>query len=92
MSFPGKSVQSWKSYQTSLRKRFQGTWFHKKTKEPEELEAKIASHPNGLIVMQLNQPLQSIFLNDEEACAIAKALLLEARRVRIRRTSNGTHQ
>jgi hypothetical protein len=56
----------------------------KKAEPPEELEATIASHPNGLIVMQLNQPLQSIFLSAEEACAIAKALLMEARRVRIR--------
>jgi len=92
MSFPGKSALLRKSCQMNLRKMYLDTWFHKKTKEPEELEAKIASHPNGLIVIQLNQPLQSIFLNDEEACAIAKALLLEARRVRIRRASNGTHQ
>ena len=59
----------------------------KKTKPPEEevdLEVIITSHANGLIVAQLNQPLQSIFMSDDEACAIAKALLLEARRVRIR--------
>ena len=59
-------------------------------KPPDELEAVITSHPNGLIVIQLNEPLQSIFLSAEEACAIAKALLLEARRVRIRRTTNGS--
>jgi len=65
-------------------------WSRKKIKESEvDLEATIASHPNGLIVVQLNQPLQSIFLSAEEACAIAKALLLEARRVRIRSMSNG---
>ena len=63
-----------------------------KPEPSEDLEAVITSHANGLIVIQLNEPLQSIFLNDIEACAIAKALLLEARRVRIRRTSNGTHQ
>jgi hypothetical protein len=49
------------------------------------LQAIIAAHPNGLIVFQLNQPLQSIFLNAEEATAVAKALLIEARRVRIAR-------
>ena len=71
----------------SLKKKYLDTLFCKKTKQPQpdiELEATIASHPNGLIVMQLNQSLQSIFLSAEEACAIAKALLLEARRVRVR--------
>jgi len=74
----------------SLKRKCLDTLLRKKIKPPEEeLEAKIASHPNGLIVVQLNQPLQSIFLSAEEACAIAKALLLEARRVRIRSMSNG---
>lgn len=68
--------------------------FFKKPKpvEPEpDLEAIITSHSNGLIVLQLSQPLQSIFLSSEEACAVAKALLLEARRVRIRRCANGSN-
>ena len=73
----------------SLKKKCLDMLPRKKIKPPEELEATIASHPNGLIVVQLNQPLQSIFLSAEEACAIAKALLLEARRVRIRSMSNG---
>jgi hypothetical protein len=63
--------------------------FFRKPKPPveEDLQAIIASHPNGLIVMQLNQPLQSIFLSAEEATAVAKALLVEARRVKIRSAS-----
>ena len=64
---------------------------YQEAKVEEELQATITHHPNGLIVLQLNQPLQSIFLSAEEACAIAKALLLEARRVRIGRISNGTN-
>jgi len=67
----------------SLKKKYLDMLFRKKNKEPEDLQAVITHHPNGLIVLQLNQPMQSIFLNAEEACAIAKALLLEARRVRI---------
>jgi hypothetical protein len=64
-----------------------------KKKEPENLQAIIAHHPNGLIVIQLNQPLQSLFLSADEATAIAKALLVEARRVRMMRneTLNSDH-
>ena len=51
----------------------------------EDLSIMIATHPNGIIVIQLNEPMQSIFMSDIEATAIAKALLTEARRVRIRR-------
>jgi len=72
----------------SLKKKYLDTLLRKKTKQSDvELEATIVSHPNGLIVVQLTQPLQSIFLSAEEACAIAKALLLEARRVRVRRVN-----
>jgi len=74
-----------------LHDRFNLLKRNKKNKEPVDLQAIITHHPNGLIVLQLNQPLQSIFLNTEEACAIAKALLLEARRVRIRRCANGSN-
>jgi len=68
--------------------------FFKKAKVPDpepdpELTATVVSHPNGLIVVQLSQPLQCVFLSPEEATAIAKALLLEARRVNTRRTANG---
>jgi hypothetical protein len=70
--------QRWKTYQDIL--------FNRKKPQPpeEELQATITGHPNGLIVIQLNQSLQSIFLNEVEATAIAKALLKEARRSRIR--------
>jgi hypothetical protein len=60
----------------------------KKATEPENFQVLIATHPNGLIVVQLSQPLQSIFLSAEEATAIAKALLVEARRVKINETLN----
>jgi hypothetical protein len=60
----------------------------KRKKEPEkDLQATIATHSNGLIVFQLNQPMQSIFLSAEEATVIAKVLLIEARRVKIARLS-----
>jgi hypothetical protein len=72
MLFPGKFNQ--------LRKLLKRSSLGQ---EEVDLQATITHHPNGLIVFQLNQPLQSIFLNTEEATAIAKALLLEARRVRI---------
>ena len=75
----------------SSRKTFRAILFRKTSQpEPPELQATIASHPNGLIVVQLSQSLQSIFLNVEEATAVAKALLTEARRVRIRRVDNHT--
>lgn len=54
-----------------------------KPNEEIDLEAIVARHPNGLIVLQLNQPLQCIFMNADEATAMAKALLVEARRARI---------
>jgi hypothetical protein len=80
----GSSLQN--LLKNSHLRRFQDT----SQKNNEDLQAVITHHPNGLIVLQLNQPLQSLFLNADEATAIAKALLLEARRVRIRRTTNGS--
>lgn len=82
MSSPGKLGSYPMKYLNNHLKRFQDILLRKKDQEPE-LQAMITHHPNGLIVVQLNQPLQSLFLSAEEATAIARALLLEARRVRI---------